>query len=193
MVQGRDFEIKIWKWEYMGSVQITKIRKKKEKQYFSFDFFQRDKWWQLFSPALQWLWQEEDLTQEVDDMQRERESMLGERKTLKDVLRSPCVRWQLLTLCIPCAGLQFCGINAVCSAPRTLSPLPPHRERFTWQCFCFCAQLYFYIFDIFRDSGVPEGQMSYLSIGVGATELIAVSLSVSNAPKLWDGAPFISM
>ncbi|XP_075893472.1 solute carrier family 2, facilitated glucose transporter member 5-like isoform X2 [Nelusetta ayraudi] len=99
--------------------------------------------------ALQWLWQEEDLTQEVDDMQRERESMLGERKTLKDVLRSPCVRWQLLTLCIPCAGLQFCGINA----------------------------LYFYIFDIFRDSGVPEGQMSYLSIGVGATELIAVSLS----------------
>lgn len=42
-------------------------------------------------------------------------------------------------------------------------------------------QLYFYIFDIFRESGVPEGQMSYLSIGVGATELIAVSLSVSTS------------
>lgn len=42
-------------------------------------------------------------------------------------------------------------------------------------------QLYFYIFDIFRESGVPEDQMSYLSIGVGATELIAVSLSVSTS------------
>uniref|UniRef100_A0A4W6D6C0 Solute carrier family 2, facilitated glucose transporter member 5 n=1 Tax=Lates calcarifer TaxID=8187 RepID=A0A4W6D6C0_LATCA len=80
--------------------------------------------------ALQWLWQEDDLKVELDDMQK------GERA------------WQLLTLAIPCAGVQFCGINA----------------------------LYFYAFDIFRESGVPEDQMHYLAIGIGATELITISL-----------------
>ncbi|XP_020789909.1 solute carrier family 2, facilitated glucose transporter member 11-like [Boleophthalmus pectinirostris] len=99
--------------------------------------------------ALQWLWQEEDLKEELSDMQKERESALGQKaKTVKDVLTSRCVRWQLLTLAIPCAGVQLCGINA----------------------------LYFYAFDIFRESGVPESQMHYLAIGIGATELITVSL-----------------
>ncbi|XP_049441471.1 solute carrier family 2, facilitated glucose transporter member 11-like [Epinephelus fuscoguttatus] len=99
--------------------------------------------------ALQWLWQEDDVKQELDDMQQERDSTQGEKaKTVRDVLCSRCVRWQLLTLMIPCAGIQFCGINA----------------------------LYFYAFDIFRESGVPEEQMHYLAIGFGATELITVSL-----------------
>ncbi|XP_076599487.1 solute carrier family 2, facilitated glucose transporter member 11-like [Chaetodon auriga] len=99
--------------------------------------------------ALQWLWQDDDLKLELDDMQKERESMQGEKaKTVKDVLTSRCVRWQLLTLVIPCAGVQFCGINA----------------------------LYFYAFDIFRESGVPEDQMHYLSIGLGTTELLTVAL-----------------
>lgn len=68
---------------------------------------------------------------------------------------------------------------------RTLSfPFPNaahQRARPIWRPLEFRSlmQLYFYIFDIFRESGVPEDQMSYLSIGVGATELIAVSLSVS--------------
>lgn len=47
-------------------------------------------------------------------MQKELESSQGEKaKTVKDVLTSRCVRWQLLTLVIPCAAVQFCGINAV--------------------------------------------------------------------------------
>lgn len=64
--------------------------------------------------ALQWLWQDDDVKLELDDMYKERESAQGEKaKTVLDVLRSRCVRWQLLTLAIPCAGVQFCGINAV--------------------------------------------------------------------------------
>lgn len=43
----------------------------------------------------------------------------------------------------------------------------------------FLLQLYFYAFDIFRESGIPEEQMHYLAIGLGATELIAVCLCVS--------------
>ncbi|XP_017263664.1 solute carrier family 2, facilitated glucose transporter member 11-like [Kryptolebias marmoratus] len=99
--------------------------------------------------ALQWLWQKDDLELELEDMQKERKSVQGEKaKTVKDVFSSRCVRWQLLTLAIPCAGVQFCGNNA----------------------------LYFYAFDIFRESGVPETQMQYLAIGIGATELITVTL-----------------
>ncbi|XP_063330477.1 solute carrier family 2, facilitated glucose transporter member 11-like [Pelmatolapia mariae] len=99
--------------------------------------------------ALQWLWQEDNLKMELDDMQLERERSQGEKaKSVKDLLTSRCVRWQLLTLAIPCAGVQFCGINALC----------------------------FYAFDIFRESGVPEDKMHYLAIGIGATELIAIML-----------------
>lgn len=69
----------------------------------------------LCPTALQWLWQEDSLKMELDDMQLERERSQGEKaKTVKDLLTSRCVQWQLLTLAIPCAGLQFCGINAVC-------------------------------------------------------------------------------
>ncbi|CAI5687340.1 unnamed protein product [Oreochromis niloticus] len=104
--------------------------------------------------ALQWLWQEDNLKMELNDMQLERERSQGEKaKTVKDVLTSSCVRWQLLTLAIPCAGVQFCGINA----------------------------LYFYAFDIFRESGVPEDKMHYLAIGIGATELIAIMLCDLNS------------
>ncbi|KAG7272938.1 hypothetical protein CRUP_020181 [Coryphaenoides rupestris] len=79
----------------------------------------------------------------------ELESMQGEKaKTVMDVLRSRCVRWQLLALAIPCAGVQFCGNNA----------------------------LYFYAFDIFREAGVAEDKMHYLSIGIGATEFVTISL-----------------
>ncbi|KAL2090970.1 hypothetical protein ACEWY4_013233 [Coilia grayii] len=99
--------------------------------------------------ALQWLWQEEDLKVELEDMRKERETAQGEKaKTVLDVLRSRCVRWQLLALVIPCAGVQFCGINA----------------------------LYFYAFDIFRESGVEEDKMHYLSLGIGGTELITVTI-----------------
>uniref|UniRef100_A0A3Q4C0Q1 Solute carrier family 2, facilitated glucose transporter member 5 n=1 Tax=Mola mola TaxID=94237 RepID=A0A3Q4C0Q1_MOLML len=99
--------------------------------------------------ALKWLWRENEIKLELEDMQKERDRTQGEKaKTVKDVLTSRCVRWQLLTLAIPCAGVQFCGINA----------------------------LYFYAFDIFREAGVPEDQMHYLSIGIGATELFAVTL-----------------
>ncbi|KAM4613755.1 solute carrier family 2, facilitated glucose transporter member 11-like [Polymixia lowei] len=99
--------------------------------------------------ALHWLWQEDDLKLELDDMNKERDNTQDEKaKTVMDVLRSRCVRWQLLALAIPCAGVQFCGINA----------------------------LYFYAFDIFRESGVAGDKMHYLSIGIGATELVTITL-----------------
>lgn len=80
--------------------------------------------------ALRWLWQDNNLKPELDDMQKERESTLGEKaKTVKDVLTSRCVRWQLLTLTIPCAGVQFCGINAV----RSALPVTTEMHTFTRQ------------------------------------------------------------
>lgn len=48
----------------------------------------------LCPTALQWLWQEDNLKMELDDMQLERERSQGEKaKTVKDLLTSRCVRW----------------------------------------------------------------------------------------------------
>lgn len=70
--------------------------------------------------ALQWLWPEDDLMVELEDMLAERESTQGEvAKTVKEALTSRSVRWQVLTLVFPCAGVQFCGIPAVCSGLNT--------------------------------------------------------------------------
>lgn len=70
--------------------------------------------------ALQWLWPENDLMMEIDDMLAERESAQGEAvKTVKEALTSRSVRWQILTLVFPCAGIQFCGVTAVSSALST--------------------------------------------------------------------------
>lgn len=72
--------------------------------------------------ALQWLWPEDDLMVELEDMLAERESTQGEvAKTVKEALTSRSVRWQILTLVFPCAGVQFCGIPAVCSGLNTIT------------------------------------------------------------------------
>lgn len=64
--------------------------------------------------ALHWLWQEDDVQMEMDEMGKERASMQGQKvKTMWDVLTSRCVKWQVRALVIPCAGIQFCGNNAV--------------------------------------------------------------------------------
>lgn len=72
--------------------------------------------------ALQWLWPEDDLMVELEDMLAERESTQGEvAKTVKEALTSRSVRWQILTLVFPCAGVQFCGIPAVRSGLNTVA------------------------------------------------------------------------
>ena len=56
-----------------------------------------------------------------------------------------------------------------------------HLVRLIWLNGFSSSQLYFYAFDIFRESGVPEDQRHYLAIGIGATELIAITLCVSTS------------
>ncbi|XP_068184117.1 solute carrier family 2, facilitated glucose transporter member 11-like [Antennarius striatus] len=101
--------------------------------------------------ALQWLWQEDDLKVELEDMRKDKENTQGQTcRSVKELLTFQCVRWQLLVLIIPLCANQLCGFNA----------------------------LYFYAFDIFHESGVPEDQIHYFSIGIGVTELITVTLSL---------------
>ncbi|MBN3296078.1 GTR11 protein, partial [Amia calva] len=99
--------------------------------------------------ALKVLWGNVETKLELEDMTKERETMKGEKaKSVWDVLTSRSVRWQLLTLVIPCGLIQLCGISAI----------------------------YFYAFDIFREAGVPKDQMHYLSIGIGTAELVTLIL-----------------
>lgn len=128
----------------------------------------------LHVKALQRLWPEDDLMVELEDMLAERESTQGEAaKTVMEALTSRSVRWQILTLVFPCAGVQFCGVTAVCSA------LSRHTAACLVSTTVSSVQLYFYVFDIFHESGVPENLMQYLALGIGATELTAVTLCVS--------------
>ncbi|XP_058850627.1 solute carrier family 2, facilitated glucose transporter member 11-like, partial [Acipenser ruthenus] len=99
--------------------------------------------------ALTLLWGKKDFKKELEDMAKERDKMKGQKaKTVLGVLRNRSVRWQMLTLVFPCAGVQLCGINAI----------------------------YFYAFDIFSAAGIPEEQMHYMSLGIGLTELISIIL-----------------
>uniref|UniRef100_A0A4W5M775 Major facilitator superfamily (MFS) profile domain-containing protein n=1 Tax=Hucho hucho TaxID=62062 RepID=A0A4W5M775_9TELE len=99
------------------------------------------------------------MVDQMDDMGKERVHMQGQKvKNMWDVLTSHCVRWQVLILVIPCAGIQFCGNNAV--------------------------SLYFYTFDIFREAGVAEDKLHYLSSGIGTTDLITIcSLLIDRAGR----------
>ncbi|XP_041083140.1 solute carrier family 2, facilitated glucose transporter member 11-like isoform X2 [Polyodon spathula] len=63
--------------------------------------------------ALTQLWGKKDFKMELEDMAREWDKMKGQKaKTVLGVLRNRSVRWQMLTLIFPCAGVQLCGISA---------------------------------------------------------------------------------
>ncbi|MGH0144209.1 UNVERIFIED_CONTAM: hypothetical protein FKN15_047069 [Acipenser sinensis] len=70
--------------------------------------------------ALTQLWGKKDFKKELEDMAKERDKMKGQKaKTVLGVLRNKSVRWQMLTLVFPCAGVQLCGINASFLIERT--------------------------------------------------------------------------
>ncbi|XP_066545318.1 solute carrier family 2, facilitated glucose transporter member 11 isoform X1 [Amia ocellicauda] len=120
--------------------------------------------------ALKVLWGNVETKLELEDMTKEREMMKAEKaKSVWDVLTSRSVRWQLLTLVIPCGLSQLCGFNAI----------------------------YFYAFDIFREAGVPKDQMHYLSIGIGITELVTLTVCLflidRTGRKLLMGLGYLAM
>ncbi|XP_036901793.1 solute carrier family 2, facilitated glucose transporter member 9 isoform X2 [Sturnira hondurensis] len=88
-----------------------------------------------------------------EDVSRELEEVLAEDRMQRDIrlvsvwelLRSPFVRWQVLTVVVTMACYQLCGLNAI----------------------------WFYTNSIFGKAGVPPGNIPYITLSTGGIETLA--------------------
>uniref|UniRef100_A0A4W3HZU0 Solute carrier family 2, facilitated glucose transporter member 5 n=2 Tax=Callorhinchus milii TaxID=7868 RepID=A0A4W3HZU0_CALMI len=122
--------------------------------------------------ALQRLWGKRDFSQEVEDMQAERDAINnGKARSVFELCKDRSVRCQLIINLMISLFLQLSGINAI----------------------------YFYAFDIFYAVGIPKGIIPYVSIGTGLTEMFTLILCaclIERAGRkvlLWGGFAFMTI
>ncbi|XP_056157709.1 solute carrier family 2 member 9, like 1 [Lampris incognitus] len=116
--------------------------------------------------ALQILWGQGDYKGEIDDMLAEQKAMKGvQSKSPLDLLRDRSVRWQLIVMVVIIFCSQFSGISAISV----------------------------FSFDIFLRAGIPREKIRYVTLGVGACEVLTyISCGllidrVGRRPLLWAG------
>ncbi|XP_036777010.2 solute carrier family 2, facilitated glucose transporter member 9 isoform X1 [Manis pentadactyla] len=92
-----------------------------------------------------------------EDVSREVEEVLAESRVQRNIrlasvlelLRSPFVRWQVITVVITMACYQLCGLNAI----------------------------WFYTNSIFGDAGIPPEKIPYITLSTGGIETLAAVFS----------------
>uniref|UniRef100_A0A8D1MXT3 Major facilitator superfamily (MFS) profile domain-containing protein n=1 Tax=Sus scrofa TaxID=9823 RepID=A0A8D1MXT3_PIG len=95
-----------------------------------------------------------------EDVSREVEEVLAESRvqrnlpllSVQELLRSPFVRWQVVTVVITMACYQLCGLNAI----------------------------WFYTNSIFEKAGITPEKIPYITLSTGGIEILAAIFSVSN-------------
>ncbi|XP_072110781.1 solute carrier family 2, facilitated glucose transporter member 9 isoform X1 [Mobula birostris] len=107
--------------------------------------------------AFQVLYGKEDVTEELEEVLSERkvQSQIHLVSVL-ELLRKKCVRWQVITVVVIMACYQLCGLNAI----------------------------WFYTNSIFKDSGIKEDHIPYLTLSTGGVEIVASVLSGLTIEKL---------
>ncbi|XP_033946809.1 solute carrier family 2 member 15b [Pseudochaenichthys georgianus] len=96
--------------------------------------------------ALKWYRPKGNIQAEVDEMQEEQRSLSSIHTiSVWGLLRDRCVRWQVITIMVLNIGMQLSGIDAI----------------------------WFYTNDIFRDAGIPDLNIQYVTVGTGAIEVIS--------------------
>ncbi|KAK5899830.1 hypothetical protein CesoFtcFv8_009260 [Champsocephalus esox] len=96
--------------------------------------------------ALKWYRSKGNIQAEVDEMQEEQRSLSSIHTiSVWGLLRDRCVRWQVITIMVLNIGMQLSGIDAI----------------------------WFYTNDIFRDAGIPDLNIQYVTVGTGAIEVIS--------------------
>ncbi|XP_038151464.1 solute carrier family 2, facilitated glucose transporter member 9 isoform X2 [Cyprinodon tularosa] len=91
-----------------------------------------------------------DVSQELEEVHveaRARDSLNA--VSVLELLRSPAVRWQLITIIITMACYQLCGLNAI----------------------------WYYTNGILREAGLAENLLPYITLSTGATETLAAIIS----------------
>ncbi|XP_075401143.1 solute carrier family 2, facilitated glucose transporter member 9 [Tenrec ecaudatus] len=92
----------------------------------------------------------EDVSREVEEVRAESRVQRNIRlASVLELLRSPSVRWQVLTVIITMACYQLCGLNAI----------------------------WFYTNSIFQTAGIPPGKIPYITLSTGGIETLAAIFS----------------
>ncbi|XP_061076856.1 solute carrier family 2 member 9, like 1 [Conger conger] len=116
--------------------------------------------------ALQTLWGEGDMKMEIAEMLAEQDAIKGQSsQSLLQLLTDRRVRWQVLSILVINVGIQFCGISAISA----------------------------FSFNIFQEVNIPLDKIRYVTLGVGASEVltsITCGLLIENLGRralLWGG------
>ncbi|MGH0177506.1 UNVERIFIED_CONTAM: hypothetical protein FKN15_075382 [Acipenser sinensis] len=97
-----------------------------------------------FSAALQKLWGRKDFKAEIEEMLEEQAAIKGEKpKSVWELLQDRSLRWQLITMVVTLTAIQFSGVSIISS----------------------------YAFEVFREAGIPDLKIRYVTLGVGAIEV----------------------
>ncbi|KAM9087817.1 solute carrier family 2, facilitated glucose transporter member 9 isoform 1-T1 [Megaptera novaeangliae] len=92
----------------------------------------------------------EDISREVEEVLAEsRERRNSRLVSVLELLRSPSVRWQVITVVITMACYQLCGLNAI----------------------------WFYTNSIFGKAGIPPEKIPYITLSTGGIEILAAIFS----------------
>ncbi|XP_060003334.1 solute carrier family 2, facilitated glucose transporter member 9 isoform X1 [Lagenorhynchus albirostris] len=92
----------------------------------------------------------EDVSREVEEVLAEsREQRNSRLVSVLELLRSPSVRWQVITVVITMACYQLCGLNAI----------------------------WFYTNSIFGKAGIPPEKIPYITLSTGGIETLAAIFS----------------
>ncbi|KAG1949401.1 solute carrier family 2, facilitated glucose transporter [Pimephales promelas] len=116
--------------------------------------------------ALQCLWGPGDYKLEIEEMVEE-QVVIGEEhnRSLLDLLRDKHLRWQIFSLLVMNGCIQFSGISAITV----------------------------FSFDIFLEAGIPVDKIRYVTLGIGASEvLVSITCglfieSVGRRVLMWTG------
>ncbi|TDH14404.1 hypothetical protein EPR50_G00042800 [Perca flavescens] len=93
-----------------------------------------------------------DVSQELEEVHAEARAQENQHMaSMLQLLRSPAVRWQLITIIITMACYQLCGLNAI----------------------------WYYTNGILRNAGFAENIIPYITLTTGAIETLAAIISVS--------------
>ncbi|XP_034725979.1 solute carrier family 2, facilitated glucose transporter member 9 isoform X1 [Etheostoma cragini] len=100
--------------------------------------------------AFQRLLGKKDVSQELEEVHTEARAQDNlHTASVLQLLRSPAVRWQLITIIITMACYQLCGLNAI----------------------------WYYTNGILRDAGFAENIIPYITLSTGAIETLAAIIS----------------
>ncbi|XP_010127298.1 PREDICTED: solute carrier family 2, facilitated glucose transporter member 11-like [Chlamydotis macqueenii] len=107
--------------------------------------------------AIRQLWGEGHHQAEIDDIMKEKATMKNTKiLSVLELMKEPAFRWQLYIIIILTATVQLCGINAI----------------------------YFYTFEVLQAAGFDERMISYMTLSVGLSELVATVVCSSIIERL---------